>query len=128
MRIGVYGALAALAAWTLAGCWVALAQPEPTDPWPELRSQIFADRPTEDGSAVLALDAPPRAEDAAIVPLTIRLLPSAQEGREVRRITLVIDQNPSPLAAVIELGPASGVDRVATRVRVDILHKHPCGR
>jgi sulfur-oxidizing protein SoxY len=92
---------------------------EHPDPWPELRSQIFQDRATEDGRGVLALDAPYRAEDAAIVPITIRVLLPPEDGRQVRRITLVIDENPSPLAATFDLAPGSGVDRIATRVRVD---------
>ena len=41
---------------------------------------------------VLAIDAPYRAEDAAIVPITIRTLLPAGDGRQVRRITLVIDE------------------------------------
>lgn len=110
----------ALAMAAALGCGGASAQaPEPTDPWPALASQIFEDRPIEDGAVVLAIDAPYRAEDAAIVPITIRTLLPAGDGRQVRRITLVIDENPSPVAATFALGPDSGVDRISTRVRVD---------
>ena len=114
-RLGLALAMAA-AFW----CGAANAQaPEPTDPWPALASQIFEDRPVEDGAVVVAIDAPYRAEDAAIVPITIRTLLPAGESRQVRRITLVIDENPSPVAATFALGPDSGVDRISTRVRVD---------
>jgi len=89
------------------------------DPWPSLAAQIFKDRAIADGSAVLALDAPYRAEDAAVVPITIRsLLPPGQEG-QMQAITLVIDQNPSPLAATVTFGPASGIRTLSTRIRVD---------
>jgi sulfur-oxidizing protein SoxY len=93
------------------------ATAEASDPWPALAAQVFDDRPIGDGTDVLALDAPYRAENAALVPITLRLLPGRQKA--VRRITLMIDQNPSPLAATFELGPESGIDRIATRVRID---------
>jgi sulfur-oxidizing protein SoxY len=37
----------------------------------------------------------------------------------VRTITLVIDQNPAPMAAKFELGPDAGVSEISTRVRVN---------
>lgn len=89
------------------------------DPWPSLAAQIFAERPLQDGSGVLALDAPYRAMDAAVVPITIRTTLAPGDTRTVRKVTLVIDANPSPVAAVFTLGEHSGVDLIATRVRVD---------
>lgn len=89
------------------------------DPWPSLTQAIFDSRPMQDGSGVLALDAPYRALDAAVVPITIRMVLPPGDPRTVRRITLVIDGNPSPLAATFTLGARSGIDFIATRVRVD---------
>ena len=89
------------------------------DPWPSLAQLFFDAKPLENGDGVLALDAPYRALDAAVVPITIRTLLPPGDTRTVRRITLVIDGNPSPLAATFTLGEHSGVDLVATRVRVD---------
>lgn len=101
-------------------CRPARAQaPQQPDPWPALSAQIFEDRALQDGGAVLAIDAPYRAEDAAVVPVTIRTLLPSGDARTVRRVTLVIDENPSPLAAAIELGPQAGVTSISTRVRVD---------
>jgi sulfur-oxidizing protein SoxY len=89
------------------------------DPWPSLAAQIFKDRKLEDGGGILSLDAPYRAEDAAVVPISVRnLLPPGQED-QVRAITLVIDQNPSPLAATFTLGKDSGIRILSTRIRVD---------
>jgi len=104
--------LAALAA----GVAARTARAADSDPWPDLASQIFNDRPIADGSAVLAIDAPYRAEDAAVVPISLRTLPS---GDRVRSITMVIDQNPSPLAAKFVLGANSGIRSISTRIRVD---------
>jgi sulfur-oxidizing protein SoxY len=89
------------------------------DPWPALAAQIFPDRVLQDGAAVLTIDAPYRAEDAAVVPVSLRTVLAPDDPRRVRRITLVIDANPSPLAASFTLEPDAGIDRIATRVRVD---------
>ncbi len=105
--------LAALAA----GVATRTARAADSDPWPDLANQIFDDRRIADGSAVLAIDAPYRADDAAMVPITLRTLPPA--GGRVHGITVVIDQNPSPLAAKFVLGENSGIRNVATRIRVD---------
>ena len=88
------------------------------DPWPSLAPQIFGQRALEDDGSLVAIDAPYRAEDAAIVPITLHLLPGAA-ARQVRALTVVIDANPSPLAAVFTLPPEAGIASIATRVRVD---------
>ena len=89
------------------------------DPWPGLVQDIFNDRPMNDGSDVMAIEMPYRAEDAAIVPVTLRTKLSPGDSRRVRTITLVIDQNPAPMAAKFELGPDAGVSEISTRVRVN---------
>jgi sulfur-oxidizing protein SoxY len=89
------------------------------DPWPALAAQIFPDRALLDGTALLAIDAPYRAEDAAVVPITLRTTLAADDPRQVRKITLVIDANPSPLAATFTPCADACVDSIATRVRVD---------
>jgi sulfur-oxidizing protein SoxY len=93
--------------------------PAADDPWPSLARQIFGDRPIEDGSKLLTIDAPYRAEDAALVPVGMHLQPPEGSAGPVTAITLVIDQNPSPLAAKFSPGPDSLVRSIATRVRVD---------
>jgi sulfur-oxidizing protein SoxY len=70
----------------------------------------------------LALMAPGHADDSSLVPMKIELERSATE---VRKVTLVIDQNPSPMAASFAIGPNSGLTMIATRVRVnDYTHVH----
>jgi sulfur-oxidizing protein SoxY len=110
-----------LAAVTLgaAGRTAAAQAPAAQDPWPSLAAQIFAGQPLLDGSAILAIDAPYRAEDAALVPVGLHSLIAAGDKRHIRSITLVIDANPSPLAAVFLPGTASGIRDLSTRVRVD---------
>jgi sulfur-oxidizing protein SoxY len=89
------------------------------DPWPALAAQIFPDRVLQDGTALLTIDAPYRAEDAAVVPVGLHTTLAADDPRQVRKITLVIDANPSPVAAAFTLEADAGIDSVSTRVRVD---------
>jgi len=86
--------------------------------WADLQPAIFPDRTVADGSAVLAIEAPAKAMDAALVPVSIVLLAGPDRAR-IRRITLIVDANPSPLAAAFTLGPDAGIRRIATRIRVD---------
>ncbi len=92
---------------------------EPADPWPGLVQDIFNNRPMNDGSSVLAIEMPYRAEDAAIVPVTLRSKLAPDDKRSLKTITLVIDQNPAPMAAKFELGPDARVSEISTRVRVN---------
>jgi sulfur-oxidizing protein SoxY len=90
---------------------------EPADPWPELTRDIFNGRPLADGAGLIAIDMPYRAEDAAIVPVTLRATLPHGDTRIVKAITLVIDQNPAPVAATFQVG--AGVAMISTRVRID---------
>lgn len=89
------------------------------DPWPGLVQDIFNNRPMNDGGDVIAIEMPYRAEDAAIVPVTLRTKLAPDDSRRVLTITLVIDQNPAPMAAKFELGPDARVSEISTRVRVN---------
>jgi len=92
---------------------------EPYDPWPGLVQDIFNNKPMSDGSEVIGIEMPYRAEDAAIVPVTLKSKLSPEDDRRIRTITLVIDQNPAPMAAKFEFGAGARVSEVSTRVRVD---------
>jgi sulfur-oxidizing protein SoxY len=95
------------------------ATADPTDPWPGLAQDIFNNRAMNDGAGVIAIDMPVRAEDAAIVPVTLRATLPPGDTRRVVAITLVIDQNPAPMAARFELGADASVSEISTRVRVN---------
>ena len=101
-----------------AGCVSAMAA-DGYDPWPGLVQDIFGNRPMNDGAGVIAIEMPGRAEDAAIVPVTLRTALAPGDNRRVKTITLVIDQNPAPMAAKFELGPDAQVSEISTRVRVN---------
>jgi sulfur-oxidizing protein SoxY len=90
---------------------------EPADPWPDLARDIFNGRQVADGANLVTMEMPYRAEDAAIVPVTLRANLPAGDTRRIKAITLVIDQNPAPVAATFQLG--AGVAMISTRVRID---------
>jgi sulfur-oxidizing protein SoxY len=85
--------------------------------WAELAQELFGQRPLTDAAAALSIEAPARAEDAAIVPVSVHVADSL--AKQVRALYLVIDNNPSPLAAVFHFGALADPRMVATRVRVD---------
>jgi len=89
------------------------------DSWPALAHSIFKDRPLNDGSGVIALEMPYRAEDAAIVPLSVRDTLPAGDPRRIKALTIVIDENPSPVAAEFTFGDKAAVSAISTRVRVN---------
>jgi sulfur-oxidizing protein SoxY len=98
------------------------ARAEPTEAermarWSDLRHAIFGDRIVEDAGDLVAIDAPARAEDAAIVPVAIRVTETL--APEIRGLYLIIDDNPSPLAAHFLLGLIADAREIATRVRID---------
>jgi sulfur-oxidizing protein SoxY len=96
----------------------AAAQTAP-DSWPDLRKQLFKDAPIVEDAAFASLEAPPRAEDAALTPVTLLIHAPKGDARRVVKLSLVIDENPVPLAGEFTLGPKSDVAKIATRVRVD---------
>jgi sulfur-oxidizing protein SoxY len=55
----------------------------------------------------------------ADAPVTLRATLPPGDNRRLQAITLVIDQNPAPMAARFELGAESGVSAISTRVRVN---------
>ncbi|HET6158650.1 MAG TPA: quinoprotein dehydrogenase-associated SoxYZ-like carrier [Dongiaceae bacterium] len=83
--------------------------------WHELQASIFGDRPVVDGTGLVMLEAPKRALDAALVPITVSTAP----GSNVTGLTVVIDDNPGPLAARVSYGPRGDPSQLALRVRVN---------
>jgi len=86
------------------------APPPPADEsWPALRRDLFQNREISEGSTFVALDAPAKAEDAALVPMTMLVRQPPGDSRRVVKMSLVIDENPVPLAGTFTLASvASG--------------------
>ncbi len=90
------------------------------DFWPSLQRDIFGAREVVESTEAVTLDAPYRADDAALVPLTVRI--PAAIAPAVKKLTLIIDKNPAPVVAEFTFGPAAGEGErmLSTRVRVDM--------
>ena len=96
----------------------AQAADEP-DSWPELVHLFFNDAQIQEDQGLVSFEAPVRAEDAAIVPMSFSAKLPEGDTRRVVKLTLVIDENPVPLAAAFTLGEKAGDTRISTRVRVN---------
>ncbi len=88
--------------------------------WDLVRSSLFGDRAIgENEGTVVLLEAPDRAEDAAVVPLSIKTRVAQAPGRYIKKVYLVIDKNPSPVGAIFTFTPDSGRADIDTRVRIE---------
>ncbi|RKZ49255.1 MAG: quinoprotein dehydrogenase-associated SoxYZ-like carrier [Gammaproteobacteria bacterium] len=86
-----------------------------------LRKQNFQDREIIAGAEqnILQIKAPFRAEDAAIVPVSVHTKIPQTEDRYIKKIHVYIDNNPLPLVGQFEFTPDSGKADIAFRVRVN---------
>jgi sulfur-oxidizing protein SoxY len=83
--------------------------------WQAISEYIFGEETIEAGDHLIEIEAPARAQDPALVPITLRLL----ENEDIKAIHLIIDDNPSPYAAKITFGPAGDPSEINLRVRVN---------
>jgi len=87
--------------------------------WESLRPDLFAERSIAEGTDVIAVEAPYRAHDAGIVPIRIQAKLPQTEDRYIKAITLIIDENPAPVAATFTFARSVGNAGLETRVRVN---------
>lgn len=85
--------------------------------WKAIQGDVLGDRPILLDTGLVRIEAPKRAQDAALVPVDIYVDPA--KASSVKKVTFVIDVNPAPVAAVFELGKDAGVTHLSTRVRVN---------
>lgn len=90
------------------------------DPWPGIAKDLYAQRPVADNDGAVILEAPVRAEDAGLVPISMRI--PATVAAKAKTLTLIVDKNPAPVVASFTFGPAAGTGErlVSTRIRVDM--------
>ena len=119
-RFLLRAALAGLALILAAGARANDVPDPETAIWKKLQRSLFENRPVaSDARGIIELVMPVRAEDAAVVPVAIRTKLIQRPERYVRRIYLIVDKNPSPLAAMFELTPESGRADLETRIRIE---------
>jgi sulfur-oxidizing protein SoxY len=94
--------------------------PEASEIWQKVRLSLFQTRVISTvADDVIALDAPARAEDSAVVPIAIRTRFPQSPTHYIDKLYLIIDNNPSPISAIFQFTPASGRADIETRVRID---------
>ena len=111
-----------LAIAAVAGLLLVTASPlrAEEDVWPALKQANFGDHAIQAEDDKIILDAPTTAEDASLVPITMRVPPEVRDN--LKSLTLIIDKNPNPVVAKFTFGPAAGTGgerSISTRVRVD---------
>jgi sulfur-oxidizing protein SoxY len=87
--------------------------------WERLSAQLFPGRTPRQGGDVVQIVAPLRAAYGASVPIKVLSKLPHDPQRQVRRLWLVVDKNPSPVALALELGSEAGPADFETRLRVD---------
>ena len=93
--------------------------PEPVTWNNDLRELIFDDDIIKDGSHIFSLDTPYRALDAAIVPISINFNKPQTDENFVKSLTLIVDENPSPVVSKFNFTPKIGNASLTTRIRID---------
>lgn len=86
--------------------------------WPVVKEAFFANRDIQLVDFI-KIDAPRRAESGAQVPVTYSLDNAAANGVVIKKIYVIVDANPIPLASTFHLTPMLGDFNLATRIRFE---------
>jgi sulfur-oxidizing protein SoxY len=89
-----------------------------TGAWQFLRPQFYGDRDIgEVDEAAMRIEAPGSTPDPSATPVTLHFGKDAIGA--VRKVRVIIDNNPSPVASTIDIAEGVPVDEIDLRVRVD---------
>lgn len=84
-----------------------------------LQPQYFSGKVIQEGNDIIQLTSPIRAEDPALVPVKVTANLEQTKERYIKRLLLLIDNNPVPFVGEFEFTPDSGKADIAMRVRVN---------
>ena len=90
-----------------------------TAEWKTLKSSLFGNKEVIISNNVIGIEAPFRAEDAAVVPISITSKIPQGPKRFIKKIYLLIDKNPTPVAGIFTLSQKAGKADIETRVRLE---------
>jgi len=85
--------------------------------WDEIRAGVFGTRAIEPAGELVHLTAPMRPKNQSAVPIEVEA--AFTDGRTVRAVTIVVDENPSPVAAVFDIGGKRDRLKLATLMRLN---------
>lgn len=111
--------LVALAFAAFAISAAAAQEANANETWLALKPDVFGERPIADASPLVKMTAPVRAEDAAMVPIEVAVALPNGDARTVKKLTLIVDENPAPVAATFTFGGTRKDITLATRLRVN---------
>ena len=96
------------------------AEQSPADVWATvLKDHYFKDKVLKTENAPITLKTPYRAEDAAVVPISIHAKVPQTPDHYIKTLWLFVDKNPQPLAGIFHLTPEMGRADLAMRIRID---------
>ena len=93
---------------------------EPSDKyWDNLQKSFFPGKQVEQGDFI-HITAPYRAESGAQVPFAFDIDYPMTPEKYVKNVSVIVDGNPVPLAAVFHFNPKSGKAAISTRIRLEV--------
>jgi sulfur-oxidizing protein SoxY len=85
--------------------------------WDDIRASVFGNKAIVDGRELIKLSAPGRPEDMRVVPIGVDV--ALGDRRTIKTITVLIDENPTPVVAVFHIGKARDTAKITSHFRVD---------
>jgi len=89
------------------------------DRWLLLKEQLFAEKEVLTGTGVIQLQVAGRAFDGARVPVAARSLIADKDSQYIRKLYLIVDNNPLPVAGTFSFEPGKGWDTIDTELRIN---------
>jgi sulfur-oxidizing protein SoxY len=88
-----------------------------SESWPGIRAEVYGARPILDGLGIVTLEAPYRPEDVRSVPIGAEA--HFRDGRFIRSLSFIVDENPSPVAAMFRFGGKRERAALTTHIRLN---------
>ena len=92
---------------------------ESDERWTGIKQAIFGERKIIENTNVISIQAPYRAHDAALVPITLSAMIDQNHDLFIKELYLIVENNPTPLAGTFHFNPNHGWESIETRVRVN---------
>ena len=87
--------------------------------WPALKESFFAGKTIEEADFI-KLEGPKRAESGAQVPITLSVERPLNDADPIKKVYVIVDANPIPLAAIYHFTPMNGKAQISTRIRMEM--------
>lgn len=84
-----------------------------------LKNKYYAGKTIVEDDTIVTLETPYRAEDPALVPISIKSKIEQTPARYIKKMQVFVDNNPYPFVGEFELSPDNGKADLAMRIRVN---------